>query len=140
RPRPQPRLPRGAGAVGSRLRAVRLPLARGERRVLERARVRALRPRGHTAARVRRELLARAAPRLPGRPPVRRPVARGAEYGRGGLRRLERRQRLGRGRAGAVARPTLVGRGDAPAARRRLARAGAVVSDANVWSGTWDPG
>ena len=32
RPRPQPRLPRRAGAVGARLRPGRLPLARGQRR------------------------------------------------------------------------------------------------------------
>ena len=41
RARPQPRLPRRAGAVGGRLRAGRLPLARAERRRRQRARLRA---------------------------------------------------------------------------------------------------
>ena len=41
RPRPQPALPRRAGAVGGRLRAGRLPLVGGERRRRERGRVRA---------------------------------------------------------------------------------------------------
>ena len=52
----------------------------------------------------------------------------GPEYGRPGVRRLERAQRQRRGRADALARPALLGRADAPAARRRLARPGAPLT------------
>ena len=57
--------------------------------------------------------------------PARRPLGRGAEHRRGGLRRLQRRQReRRRGRTEAVARPALLGGDHAPAPRRRLARPG----------------
>src|SRR4029077_9770071 len=94
RPRPEPDLPGRAGAVRGRLRTDRLSLARGERRVLERARVCALLARRLALPGVGGHLLAAAALRLPGRPAARRPLARGAEHGRDRLWRLERRQRV----------------------------------------------
>ena len=53
RPRPEPPLPRRAGALGGRLRPGRLPLARAERRRRERARVHAAPARRRAAARLR---------------------------------------------------------------------------------------
>ena len=87
-----------AGAVGGRLRAGRLPLARGERRRAERARVRALRPAVERALVVRLQPLAGAALAATASGCRRRPLARGAEHRLGALRRLGRRQpRRGRG-------------------------------------------
>ena len=54
RPRPEPRLPGRARALGGRLRPRRLPLARGERRRRERRRLRALLARRRARARLRR--------------------------------------------------------------------------------------
>ena len=64
RARPEPRLRRDARAVGGRLRAGRLPLARAERRGDERPRVRALRQGSEAAARLRLQPVAGAALRL----------------------------------------------------------------------------
>ena len=76
----------------------------------ERPRVHAHRQGREAAARLRLQLLAGAALRLPARPAARRPLARGAEHRRGVLRRLRRRQpRRGRGRGDAVARPAVLG-------------------------------
>ena len=87
------RVPRHAGAVGGRLRADGLPLARAERRGRERPRVHAHRHGRAAAARLRLQLLAGAALRLPARP-----AARAASWREvvntdaGALRRLRRRQ------------------------------------------------
>ena len=65
--------------------------------------------------------------RLPGRPAVRRAVARGAQHRRHQLRRLGLGQlRRGRRRAVRLARAARVGRPPAPARRGVVARAGAV--------------
>ena len=76
RRRPEPPLPRRAGALGARLRPRRLPLARGERRRRERPRLRALLRRRPPAARRRLQLLRRQARGLPRRPAGRRGLAR----------------------------------------------------------------
>ena len=100
--------------------AVRLPLARGERRRRERPRLRALRQ--ATASRMRRlrlQLLGRRPHRLPGRPAARRRAgARSLNtdaeaYGGSGRRqRADRRPRSARWHE-----PAVVGRADAAAAR-----------------------
>src|SRR6476646_6459340 len=147
-PRPQPDLPREPGALGARLRAERVPLARAERHRKQRPRLRPARRGRHAAPRLRPQPLAGAAPRLPRRDAVPRPLARGAEH----RLRVLRRQRGGqprrcRGGGDAVARATVLGRADASAARRGLARA-RIAQDAHlmeVWPGrpfplgaTWD--
>ena len=88
RARPEPRLPRRAGAVGGRLLARGLPLARAERRGEQRAGVRTALEGRRAAARVRREPRAGAARAVPPRPSRRWDVARGSEHGRVDLRRL----------------------------------------------------
>ena len=94
------RVPRHAGAVGGRLRAHGLPLARAERRGRERARVHAHRHGREAAARLRLQLLAGSALRLPPRPAAWRKWREVVNTDAGHLRRLGRRQsRPGRGRA-----------------------------------------
>ena len=105
RPRPESRLPRRAGALGGRLLARGLPLARAERRDEQRARVHADLARRHAQARLRREPLAGAARALPRRAAGRRRVARGAEHRLDVLRRHGRRQ-PGDGRGGGARRGT----------------------------------
>ena len=125
RPRPERGLRGGAGALAARPLARGLPLARAERGERERARVRAP-DRGREAlGRRRLQLLAGRPRRLADRAAEGRHVARGAEHGLALLRRLGRRQRpRDRDREDAVERAEAVGRDHAPAARRRLARAG----------------
>ena len=121
--RPEPVLPRRAGAVGGRLLAGGLRLDRAERRLPQRARVRAHREGRREPPRLRREPLAGPARELPPRPAARGALARGAEHRLRALRRLGRRQpRRRRGRGQAVARPRRLGARHRAAARRRLAR------------------
>ena len=98
-----------------------LLLDRRERRRRERAELpapRRGRRRQPDGAGLRGELLRRPARGLPGRPALRRALARGAQHGRRDLRRLRRGQPGGRrGRAADVARAARVGR-TAPAADR----------------------
>ena len=92
-------LPRDARAVAGRLRAGRLPLARGERRSEQRVRVRAVRRGGRAPARLRAE--PSPVPREDYRigMPAGRPLARAPQHRRRALRRLRRRQpRRRRGR------------------------------------------
>ena len=126
RARPQPPLPRRAGAVGARLRSRRAsggsspttPTATWSR---SRAQSRERR----AGARVRGQPLAGAARGLPARPAALGPLARGAQHRLDVLRRQRRRQpRRRRARADPVARPARLGRADAAAAGRDLARAG----------------
>ena len=140
-------LPRRARALGGRRRAGGLRLARAERRGGQRDRVRALLGRRRARARVRLQLLARAAARLPRRAPARRRVARGRQLRRDRLRRVGRRRRRGAQRRNPMARPAVVGGGRPASARRDLARARGSLDSARlkVWPGrpfplgaTWD--
>ena len=131
--RPQPRLQGQPRAVHAGQHARGLLLDRRERRRRERAELpapRRGRRRQPDGAGLRRELLRRPARRLPGRPALRRALARGAQHGRRDLRRLRRGQPGGRrGRAADVARAARVGRA-APTAVR-----GAVAGPRKVCAG-----
>ncbi|CAA9385958.1 MAG: GH13_9 / GH13_8 / GH13 / GH13_10 / CBM48, partial [uncultured Quadrisphaera sp.] len=123
RQRPQPPLPRDAGAVGAGRGAVRLRVGRlpgpGAQHVLVRAR-RPLR----SAPGGGGELRGGAARGLPARPAAGRGVARGAQHRRRGLRGLGRgQQRAARGAGGAAQRPAGVHRGARAAARGAVAGA-----------------
>src|SRR5581483_1576343 len=123
-----PPLPGGAGAVGARLRPGRLPVARAERRGGERARVHAALGGRRTGARLCLQLLADAEVGIPRRTAARWPLARARQHGLGVLRRLPRREHGRRRRRGAaLARAAVLGPADPAAARRRLARAGALA-------------
>ena len=115
RERPQPRLPGRARAVGHRLRAVRLRLARAQRRREQRRVVPAPLRERRAGARRRLQLLAGPAPQLPDGAAARRALARGGQHRRRRLRRLGRRQlRRRRRRERAVARPAVLGRAPLP--------------------------
>ena len=128
RARPQPPLPRRAGALGASTSTRRLPLAGGRTtppRTCSRSRASRRRRRGALVCVV--QLLAgRRAHGLPHRPP------RGGRWREvlntdaARLRRLRTSATSARVAAEehAVARPAVLGRGDAAAARRRLARPG----------------
>ena len=90
--RPQPPLPRRAGAVGARLRPGRLLVARAQRRRQQRARVRARVARRRARGRVRGQPVSRAARALPPRPAALDPLARGDQHRLVVLRRQRRRQ------------------------------------------------
>ncbi len=96
RPRPQPGLPRRAGALGGRLLARGVPLARAERGERERARVRPRLASRRPLARLSLQPLAGRARGVPRRAAAGGALARGAQHGLAVLRRLRRRQRLGR--------------------------------------------
>ncbi len=118
------RLPRGAGAVGGRLPARGVPLARLRCARREPARLRPLLGGRGAGARMPRELLAGRARGVARAASARRALARGAEHGLALLRGLGRRQRPRcRGGRRASARRAVLGARDAAAARRRVARA-----------------
>ena len=106
RARAEPRLPRAAGALGGRPRPGRVPLARGERRGAQRARVRALRARTDAAVVCVCNLSPEVRERLPRRLPRRRPLGRGAQHRLDVLRRQRRRQPRRRRRRGGTAGTT----------------------------------
>ena len=121
--RSQPRLRRGARALGARPRARGLPLARAERRERERPRVRARLGGPEALARVRLQLLAGRPRGVAAGAAGGRQVARGAEHRLPLLRGLRHRQRpRAGGGEGAVERAGVLGRGHAAADRSRLAR------------------
>ena len=129
RPRSQLGLRGGTGAVAARPLARGLSLARAERSRRERARVRAPHRGREALGRRRLQLLAGRPRGLADRAAEGRHVAGGAEHGLALLRRLGRRQRArDREREDAVERAEAVGGDHAPAARRRLARAGRPVA------------
>ena len=78
---PEPRVPRGARALGGRLRTRGLPLDRAERRAQQRARVRATVEGRDAPDRLHRQPLAGAARGLPRRAAGRRCVVGAAEHG-----------------------------------------------------------
>ena len=92
RRRPQPRLPRRAGAVGGRLPARGVRVARRRRARGQRARLRTVLGRPIAGARVPGQLLPGRPPPLARAAPGRRDLARGAEHRRGRVRRLGRRE------------------------------------------------
>ena len=130
RRRHEPGLPGAARAVDARRHARWLLLDRRQRLQRQRAELPAPRRRRRRQAHrdgVHRELLRQPQARLPGRPAVRRAVARGAQHRRHQLRRLGLGQlRRSRRRAVRLARAARVGRPAAPARRGVVARAGAV--------------
>ena len=110
-------------ALAGRPSPGRLPLARGERRRPQRARVCTLRRRLDRSRRLRLQPLARGARALPRRLPGRRPLGRDPQHRLDVLRRERRRQpRRRRRRGGRLARPAVLGGADAAAARGHVVR------------------
>ena len=126
--RPQRRLPLAARDVAAGLRPGRLLMDRRQRRGRQRPVVPAPRPR-RERRRVPGQLRRCRPPELPRRAAGHRPVARGRQHRRRGLRRARRRQlRRGHRHLDPLARPSGLGRGDpagvggAVAASRRRGR------------------
>ncbi len=122
--RPQPPLPRAAGAARARLRARGLRVARAPRQRAERARLHAPRQRPRADRRGRLQLHAGAALRLPRRRAAARLVPRARQQRCRDLRRRQPRQRRRRdGRGAPLARSPVVAGADHPAARHGVPRA-----------------
>ena len=137
--RPQPPVPRRAGAVGDRLRPVGLLVDRAQRRRPQRRRVRPPVARGARGCVV---FVANMSPgpagELPGRAAALGPLARGAQHRLDVLRRRGHRQpRRRRGRADPVARPAGLRGADAC---RRWRRSGSCRSEARDRSDLAEPG
>ena len=103
-PGPEPGLPVPARAVGARQRPRGVLLDRPQRRGPQRVLVHPLEP-GTRAAGLPVQLLARRRQQPPGRTAPRRPLGRGPEHRRRGLRRLQRRATWARSRPRSSAGP-----------------------------------